>query len=48
MHPLRKFLDGQALFTTIFHMYEALCKEMRESLQLSSKESGQENISQAE
>jgi hypothetical protein len=47
-HTLCKFIDGQALFTDLFHMYAAVCKEMRDSLQLSSEELGQEDVSQAE
>jgi hypothetical protein len=47
-HTLCKFLDGQVLLTSLFHMYAAAYKELRDSLQLSSKESGQEDVSQAE
>jgi hypothetical protein len=43
-----KFLDGQALFTGLFDMYEATYKEMRNSLQPSSIEQGQEDVSQTE
>jgi hypothetical protein len=39
-HTLYKFLDGQALFTGLFHMYTTTYKELRDSLQPSSKESG--------
>jgi hypothetical protein len=28
-HTLCKFLDGQALFTSLFHIYAATYKEMR-------------------
>jgi hypothetical protein len=31
-HTLCKFLDGQALFTGLFHMYAATCKGMKDSL----------------
>jgi hypothetical protein len=48
MRTLCKFLDGQALFTGLFHMYAATDKEMRGSLQPSSTESGQKDVSQAE
>jgi hypothetical protein len=47
-HTLCKFIDGQALFTGLFHMYAAICKEIRDSLQLSSKELGQKGVLQAE
>jgi hypothetical protein len=47
-HILCKFMDGQMLFTSIFHMYAATYKEMRDSLQPSSMESGREDVSQAE
>jgi hypothetical protein len=40
-HTPCKFVDGQALLTGLFHMYAATYKEMRDSLQPSSKESGQ-------
>jgi hypothetical protein len=43
-----KFLDGQALFTGLFHTYAATCKEMRDSLQPCSMESGQKDILQVE
>jgi hypothetical protein len=45
---LCKFLDGQALFTGLFDMYAAMYKEMGDSLQSGSKESGQQDASQAE
>jgi hypothetical protein len=41
-------LLGQALFTGLYHMYTATYKEMRDSFQPSSIESGQEDVSQAE
>jgi hypothetical protein len=41
-------LDGQALFTGLFHMYAATYKDMRDILQPSSKESGEKDSSQAE
>jgi hypothetical protein len=47
-HNLCKFLDGQALFSSLFHMYAEIYKEMRDSLQPSSTESGQDDVSQAE
>jgi hypothetical protein len=47
-HTLCKFIDAQALFTGLFHMYAAVCKEMRDSLQLSIEESGQEGVLQVE
>jgi hypothetical protein len=47
-HTLHKFLDGRASFTGLFHMYATTYKEMGESLQLSSMESEQEVVSQAE
>jgi hypothetical protein len=40
---LCKFLDGQALFTGLFHIYAATYKEMRDRLHPSSMESGQED-----
>jgi hypothetical protein len=47
-HTLCKFLDGQALFTGLFHIYAATCKETRDSLHPSSIQSGQVDASQAE
>jgi hypothetical protein len=47
-HTLCKFLDGQGLFTGICHIYAATYKEMRDGLQPSSIESGQEDVLQAE
>jgi hypothetical protein len=47
-HNHHKFLDGHVLFTGIFHMYAATYKEMRDSFQWSSKESGEQVASQAE
>jgi hypothetical protein len=47
-HTLCKFTAGQTLFISIFHMYAATYKEMRDSLQPSSMELGQEDVSQAE
>jgi hypothetical protein len=47
-HSLCKFLDGQALFTGLFRMYAATYREMRDSLQPRSKESGQKYASRAE
>jgi hypothetical protein len=47
-HILCKFLDGQALFVILFHTYAVTYKEMRDSLQPSRKESGQEDVSQGE
>jgi hypothetical protein len=38
MHTSCKFLDEQALFTGLFHMYAATNKELRDSHQHSSKE----------
>jgi hypothetical protein len=45
---LCKIMDGQALFTGLFHMFAATYKAIRDSLQLSSMESGKEDVSQAE
>jgi hypothetical protein len=42
------FLDGQALFPGLFHMYAATYKEMRDSLQPSNMESGQQIVSQVQ
>jgi hypothetical protein len=39
-HTLCKFLAGQALFNDLYHIYAATYKEIRSSLQPSSKESG--------
>jgi hypothetical protein len=47
-HTPCKFLDGHALFTGLFHMYAATYKEIWDSLQQSSMESGLEDVSQAE
>jgi hypothetical protein len=47
-HTVCKFLDGQALFTGLFHMCTATYKETRVNLQPSSKESRQDYVSQAE
>jgi hypothetical protein len=47
-HILCKFLDGQALFTGLFDMYATTYREMRGSLQPSSMEQGQEDVSQTE
>jgi hypothetical protein len=47
-HNVGKFLDAEALFTGLFHMYAATYKEMGDSLQPSSKELGQEDAWQAE
>jgi hypothetical protein len=44
-HTLCKFLDAQALFTGLVHMYAATCKEMRDNLQPSNKVSGQKDVS---
>jgi hypothetical protein len=43
-----KILDGQALFTGFFHMSAATHKDTKDSLQPSSMEWGQEDVSQAE
>jgi hypothetical protein len=39
-HTLCKFLEGQSIFTGLFNIYAETCKEMRDSIQPSSKESG--------
>jgi hypothetical protein len=41
-------LDGQTLFTGLFHMYAAIYKEKRDNSDSSIMESGQENVSTAE
>jgi hypothetical protein len=41
-HTHCNFLDGQAVFTGLFHMCAATYKEMRDSLRPNSKEPGQE------
>jgi hypothetical protein len=41
-------VDGQALYTGLFRLYAAIYKEIWGSLQSSSKESGQQDASQAE
>jgi hypothetical protein len=38
MHTLCKFIHGRALFTGLFNIYAATCKEMMDSLQPSSME----------
>jgi hypothetical protein len=47
-YTLHHFLDGQALFGGLFHMNAATYKQMADSLQPSSMESGQEDASQVE
>jgi hypothetical protein len=47
-HTLYMFLDGQALFTGLFHMYATTYKELRGILQRSSEESREEDAAQAE
>jgi hypothetical protein len=46
-HILCKFPDGQALSTGLFHKYAATYNEMRDNLQPSNMESGQEDASPA-
>jgi hypothetical protein len=46
-HSLCQFLDQQSLFTGSFDMYAATYKEIRDDLQLSSMEPGQEDVLQA-
>jgi hypothetical protein len=41
-------LDGHTLFIGLFHTYAATYKEMRDSLEPSSREPGQESVSQEE
>jgi hypothetical protein len=48
MRTVCKFLDGQALFTGLFHMYAATYKEIKDGLHPHSIESGQEDVSQTD
>jgi hypothetical protein len=43
---LEIFLDGQELFAGLFHMYAAAYKDLRDRLQPSNKESGEEVVLQ--